>query len=195
MTLDMHPLLSGETDTVSFSYALPMTSAGAQSGIYDCLLFSDVTFRAPMEVHGTVTNMAGYMVLHATANVSYETSCARCAVPLQRTLSYTFEKPVANTQGETRLQDEDNDDYALIVDGMLDVDTPVLDQLFLEFPMKHLCREDCAGLCPICGKNRNEGTCDCEKKQIDPRFASLRKLLEQGAFADEAQNDTQQNTK
>ena len=78
---------------------------------------------------------------------------------------------------------------------MLDVDTPVLDQLFLEFPMKHLCREDCAGLCPICGKNRNEGTCDCEKKQIDPRFASLRKLLEQGAFADEAQNDTQQNTK
>ena len=193
MKLDMHPLLSGETDVLAFSYALPLPTAGAQSGILDCLLFSDVTFSVPMQVRGEVKNMAGYMVLSCAVEVEYETNCARCAVPLHRTLSYTFEKPVADTQGDIRLRDENNDDYVRMEDGMLDLDTPVLDQLFLEFPMKHLCHEDCAGLCPICGQNRNEGTCDCDQKQIDPRFASLRRLLDEGAFADEELTAAQTN--
>ena len=40
------------------------------------------------------------------------------------------------------------------------------------------CREDCKGICPHCGADRNEVDCDCEKKQIDPRFAALRALLD-----------------
>jgi uncharacterized protein len=43
-------------------------------------------------------------------------------------------------------------------------------------PMGILCRPDCAGLCPQCGQNLNEGTCDCAKDDIDPRFEVLRRL-------------------
>lgn len=44
--------------------------------------------------------------------------------------------------------------------------------------MTYLCKEDCKGLCPHCGADRNVTECDCESRQIDPRFAALRALLD-----------------
>ena len=46
--------------------------------------------------------------------------------------------------------------------------------LILQVQMTYLCKEDCKGLCPHCGADRNVTDCDCDKKQIDPRFAALR---------------------
>ncbi len=51
------------------------------------------------------------------------------------------------------------------------------EQLLLLLPIKPLCQEDCAGLCPACGQNLNEGTCICPKEALDPRFSVLKKLL------------------
>jgi uncharacterized protein len=48
------------------------------------------------------------------------------------------------------------------------------EEAILAIPMGALCRPDCAGLCPQCGQNWNEGPCDCEQDEIDPRFAALR---------------------
>jgi uncharacterized protein len=52
------------------------------------------------------------------------------------------------------------------------------EQFFLTLPMKPLCRPDCQGLCPVCGKNRNREQCDCKAEWVDPRLAELRKLLD-----------------
>jgi uncharacterized protein len=46
--------------------------------------------------------------------------------------------------------------------------------------MKPLCRADCSGLCPTCGKDLNEGQCNCERTEIDPRWAKLSKLAAAG---------------
>ena len=43
--------------------------------------------------------------------------------------------------------------------------------------MKTLCRDDCKGLCPVCGKDLNTGACGCDPTEIDPRFESLRALV------------------
>jgi uncharacterized protein len=53
----------------------------------------------------------------------------------------------------------------------------IREQLHLVIPMKRLCRDDCRGLCPRCGTNRNEKTCGCSLEDQDPRLASLGKLL------------------
>ena len=50
--------------------------------------------------------------------------------------------------------------------------------LLLDAPTTPLCKPDCAGLCPICGTNRNEETCDCKTDAIDPRMAKLKDLLD-----------------
>ncbi|MGB9809870.1 MAG: YceD family protein, partial [Caldanaerobacter sp.] len=50
--------------------------------------------------------------------------------------------------------------------------------VILSLPMKFLCKEDCKGLCPICGTNLNYGSCSCKREDIDPRLEVLSKLLQ-----------------
>jgi uncharacterized protein len=60
---------------------------------------------------------------------------------------------------------------------LLDVDRWALDSLLLAMPLKIVCRPDCAGLCPRCGTNLNDGSCDCPQAEPDDRWAKLRDLL------------------
>ena len=66
-----------------------------------------------------------------------------------------------------------------LADGTLDVSGWARDAVALALPDKILCRPDCAGLCPVCGKNRNRETCACESTWVDPRFEALRELKKQ----------------
>jgi len=59
---------------------------------------------------------------------------------------------------------------------MIDLQPFIYDQVVLAIPMQPLCRPECAGLCPVCGSNRNEVSCTCEVAEIDPRFALLKQL-------------------
>ena len=61
-------------------------------------------------------------------------------------------------------------------DDTLDLEPLVRDALLLELPLAPLCTEDCAGLCPSCGADRNETQCDCRVDDTDPRWAALRSL-------------------
>ena len=79
-----------------------------------------------------------------------------------------------NDPDESRL-----DDYAIIDEGFLDMDEQLMEQLEMEFPVRILCSEDCRGLCQRCGRNLNEGECDCKTKEIDPRLEPLRRILEE----------------
>ena len=63
----------------------------------------------------------------------------------------------------------------------LDLREAIRQNLLLALPMKALCRENCAGLCSQCGKDLNEGSCDCVFEVEDDRFKSLRQLLEETA--------------
>jgi len=84
--------------------------------------------------------------------------------------------------GMLGVDDEDNregsDDLDLYLhDGIrLDLRPLVRDQVMVSLPVQTLCREDCAGLCQVCGGNRNEQPCSCQESNGDPRFAILRRL-------------------
>jgi uncharacterized protein len=75
----------------------------------------------------------------------------------------------------------ENDDLSFPIDHnhVLDLREAIRQNLLLAMPIKTLCKEDCAGLCPECGKDWNEGPCDCEAMVDDDRFSALRQLLEQ----------------
>ncbi|MBE6611156.1 MAG: DUF177 domain-containing protein [Ruminococcaceae bacterium] len=122
--------------------------------------------------------MGGYIRLTAKVSVEYDAECARCLKSVHRTFAVEFERTVVN-QGElVNQEDDDGDDYIEIVDGKLALEETAAEQLMMEFPTKELCREDCKGLCPKCGRDLNTGECGCVKKEIDPRLAILQKLLE-----------------
>jgi uncharacterized protein len=60
----------------------------------------------------------------------------------------------------------------------LDVGAWAGDAIVLSMPHKILCREDCQGLCPSCGTNLNEGTCQCPPPEADNRWSALQQLVE-----------------
>lgn len=164
MTIDIRPLLNGETNEIKLDFPLSV-----DEGI------RDVSFPESIEVSGSVNNKAGYVTLDLCANVPYRTRCARCFREINGTKTVEFSKPVAD---EKTLQNNENDDYVVPVEGMIDVSEMLIEQILLDFPYRHLCKEDCKGLCPKCGKDLNEGSCGCPADDPDPRFDVLRKLLE-----------------
>ena len=173
MRLDLRPLLAGER-YLAFDYELPLdtTCEDSTSFLYG------VSFPSPMKVTGDITNTAGYMRMALTMSVDYEATCARCLSPVCGEFTLDLEKTVAPRNLLENLDEDRLDDYAIIEDGFLDMDEPLLEQLEMEFPSRFLCKEDCLGLCQRCGKNLNEGKCDCAEKEFDPRMEPLRKLLE-----------------
>lgn len=168
MTLDLKPMLRGEVKRIAVDYRL---TPDEMYGVH---------FEDGLHAHGEVTDNAGYMRLSLSISVPYTAECARCLDAVRGEFSEVFERTVV-TKGaidEDKLE-ESVDEYAVLdEDGKLDVDDEILEALVLLFPKKILCSEDCEGLCPKCGKPKREGDCGCPTKEIDPRLAVLKKLLD-----------------
>lgn len=71
-------------------------------------------------------------------------------------------------------------DIRPIEDDQIDLVPLIREALLLKIPFAPICQEDCKGLCPVCGGDRNEAACDCQEKEIDPRWSKLHQLLEEG---------------
>lgn len=99
--------------------------------------------------------------------------CDRCNGEVKYHLTTDFSKEVTV---ESVVEDKDDD----FTDGYdLNLDKFVLNEIYLNFPMKVLCDEDCKGVCPICGGNLNQQACNCETDSIDPRLAKLKALFDE----------------
>ena len=139
--------------------------------------FSDVDFGGvypavrPVSVVGMVRNIAGMLKLTADIDTELSCVCDRCGAPFGKLFHVSVERMLA---GE--LEDEGNDDILLLDDGAFDLDELAREAFILNMDTKTLCREDCKGLCSGCGANLNVEPCRC-KKEIDPRWAALQKLL------------------
>ena len=167
MVLDLGPMLRGEVQKMDFDFLLPSGELG------------DDRFAGDARVSGEITDEGGYMHLTLSASVPYETECARCLAPVTGEFSVELERTVAVKETLTREQIEENvDEFAIVENGKLDLDDTVREELFLSFPMRFLCREDCPGLCPKCGKPLAEGSCSCETREIDPRWAVLKTMFD-----------------
>ena len=174
MKLDLRPLLAGER-LLTFDYQIELDTDPEDSSSF----LYGVSFPSPMKVKGDITNTAGYMRMSLTMSVDYSTSCARCLTPVNGQFSLSLEKTDAPKKLLSDLDEDKLDDYAIIEDGFLDLDEQLRDQMEMEFPSRFLCKDDCKGLCQRCGKNLNEGKCDCPEKEIDPRLLPLQKLLDE----------------
>ena len=128
-------------------------------------------YNAKPRAVGRVYNEAGILQLEGTLTAEMRCVCDRCGAEFDSVKT----TPLAATIVE---EDNGEDPELFILDGdEIDL-SEILSTLFiLDMETKFLCREDCKGLCPTCGKNLNLGACEC-RKQLDPRFAVLEQLLD-----------------
>jgi uncharacterized protein len=132
-------------------------------------------------VDGTTLHVRGRL------DAAVEIECARClerySVELGQELDL-FYLPRAPEQPEEQEEDVELSDRDVVVgyyeNDRLDLGEVVREQILLGLPLKPLCRADCQGLCPRCGKNRNVSPCGCspEEEPGDPRLEPLRKLID-----------------
>lgn len=104
--------------------------------------------------------------------------CSRCLGPVQERLSIPFREQF--TEESASAQDgEEPDDLHRIHEDSVDLNPYVEEAVWMALPYIPLCKEDCAGLCPECGTNRNERDCGCSLERIDPRLAGLAGLFKE----------------
>lgn len=123
---------------------------------------------APLTVAVMLERIPEGIVIHGTVDAEYESECSRCLTPVRDACSVSvnelFEREPID--GETYpLEGEE-----------VDLELPVRDSVLLDLPTAPLCRDDCAGLCSVCGIDRNEADCTCDPNPPDPRWDALRAL-------------------
>jgi uncharacterized protein len=132
-----------------------------------------------------VSNLRGELRLTRTAQGLYGTGtlagtvraeCVRCLIPIDQPLTITFDDLFVYPPSKAT-------DPLLVVPetGLLDLTPLAREYLLLDFPLQPLCRPDCRGLCPECGINRNDSTCEHGAAEPDPRLAGLRALLDESS--------------
>ena len=102
--------------------------------------------------------------------------CDRCLEDVPTEFSIDIDKTIDfKKSDEDRINDLDETCY--IDHSSLDVDLLASNEILIHFPMKTLCREDCKGICPVCGQNLNLGECGCDRESLDPRMAAIRDIF------------------
>ena len=128
----------------------------------------------PVTAEGQVRNTADVLVMTGCIQTTIHGTCDRCAADFTSDVEFPIDVVLV-----TELSNEENEDeWVFPLEGdSADLDDIVRTVFVLNLDSKLLCKEDCRGLCHRCGKNLNDGPCNCQK-ELDPRFAALKQLLE-----------------
>ena len=128
----------------------------------------------PVVASGTVRNTAGVQMMTGDLTTTIHGTCDRCCSPFDRDIHFPIDVVLV-----TEMANEENEDeWVFPLEGdSADPDDIVRTVFVLNLDSKLLCKESCKGLCHRCGKNLNDGPCSCQK-ELDPRFAALKQLLE-----------------
>ncbi|MCD7873089.1 MAG: DUF177 domain-containing protein [Clostridiales bacterium] len=167
MKIDVTNLFNGDNNALLFDYTLPL----------DDLVYSTYNpIKNGALIKGAVNQNAGVVSLSANVSFDFFGFCDRCAEPINKKMSFSLDKTLVQSLANEIDYDE-YDDYIVVKNGLLDLDELITEEIHLFLPSKILCRENCKGLCPKCGKNLNLGKCGC-KKDVDPRMEALLQLLD-----------------
>ena len=165
MLLDLSKLIAEPGGVVPFETSLDLHTM--QFGV--CCPVTE-----PVLAKGRVRNTAGVLELTGTVATTLHGVCDRCAAAFARPVEYSIEAVLVTSMGS---DDFENPWVFELVDDRADLDDIMTTAFVLNMDQKLSCREDCKGLCFRCGKNLNEGPCDC-KPEPDSRFAVLQQFLD-----------------
>jgi len=133
-------------------------------------------FTGDILVHVAVEKVGTQLHLRATVEATGRFQCDRCVSSFERPLRPSYQMHYMADNGEPRQYDPAEVQVLSPGYAVIDIADDVRQTLILSVPLKLLCREDCAGLCPGCAKNLNETACTCTVNTADGRWDALRRL-------------------
>ena len=143
---------------------IALQSTVGELGIHDPRFDSE----APVNIALRLESLSDGIVVDGELRAPWSDSCRRCLAPA------TGE---AVSAVHELYQQTATDPDAFPIEGeQIDLEPMVRENVLLDAPLAALCRPDCAGLCPVCGIDRNVATCDCSITSLDPRWDALSQL-------------------
>lgn len=150
--------------------------------VYD--LDPELVIQEPITGRVKFTKIPRGVLVTGELDTVVELNCNRCLEPFDQPITIEVEEefyPLVDLQTGAFLPQGEVVDEATLIDekNIIDLSEVARQSLLLSLPSLPVCREDCKGICPQCGQNLNEATCDCPTESVDPRWEALRRLLDQ----------------
>ncbi len=165
MLINLSDVLTSEGMQISRELPLEMTCFESRMGSFPITASTPVSLR--------IRNAgAGKARLEGGVKLTFQTGCDRCLTEVSTELELRFCRTVV-----LKAEDEDADELELTEERQLDVETFVHNEILVNWPAKILCREDCRGICPVCGQDLNQGSCGCDTFVPDPRMAVIQDIF------------------
>jgi uncharacterized protein len=140
---------------------------------------------APIKGEVTFSNTGRHIVARGSFATSIELECARCLETFQVKVASPLEEemelsvPLVELEGDEDEEPPVKELEGIFADNVLDVTELLRQDILLAVPIKPICSDTCKGLCAHCGKNLNQGPCECPQGEIDSALAKLGSLLEE----------------
>ena len=169
MFVNLTEVLTNEDRVVSMQTEAEITEISVGGEKYPVLASSPVSF--------VFTNTGkGRARIEGKADFVFSAGCDRCLKPVEekREICFTREVWAPDMAAEPSAYEE----QPFMEGFQLNVGDLLISEIVTSWPMKILCKPDCKGICPICGRDLNTGTCDCETFVPDPRMAAIKDIFE-----------------
>lgn len=165
MLIDLSEILSLEGKTQVVEAPVSMDSFQSKLGDFP------VAEKEPLSL--TITNTGKKVLkIEAKGRITVNIPCDKCLKDVPTEFDINFEQEIdMQASKEDRIKDLDEINY--VTGCSLDVEQLVHNEILIHWPLRVLCKEDCRGICPKCGKDWNEGSCDCDQSSSDPRMAVI----------------------
>lgn len=173
MLVNLSDVFSSEGMTASITVELEMTGFKSRLGNFSIIKKSPITLN--------LTNIGvGKARIEGSTELVFQTTCDRCLTEVPTVLTLSMEREVASpdTVPDGSADPEEGEDELDYMEGyQLNVETFVYNEILSNWPMKILCRNDCKGICKVCGQNLNLGECGCDTFVPDPRMAAIQDIF------------------
>ncbi len=176
MSIDLSGVLTGAHVPFEGKVPVTLTEILQDSETYPVLEADDLDLSVAYVDEGIVD-------IRGKGRVVVEIPCDRCLdpVPWEFDLDFKIRAAAAGPEDESwpeQADDTEETEELEELDGsMLDVDALIRSEIVIGWPAKILCREDCRGICSVCGQNLNHGTCTCQDTGLDPRMSAIRDVF------------------
>ena len=168
MLINLSEVFLSEGKQMTTTAELEMAEFKTRMGAFPITEKSPVSF--------TFTNNGVHKVnVKGFVNLCFATECDRCLIKVPTKLNIEFDREV--TSPEYTADDRDDDDQTFMEGYQLDVEAFVNNEILTNWPLKILCKEECKGVCPVCGQNLNIKDCGCDTFVPDPRMAVLKDIF------------------
>jgi uncharacterized protein len=117
------------------------------------------------------------LLISGTVDMTALIPCGRCLEDVPTTLHFEIDREF--TILDESIVDEEMEQTDYLIGFELDVEKFVYAEILVNWPAKVLCKEDCKGICNVCGMNLNSGACNCQRTELDPRMAAIQDIFKQ----------------